>query len=187
MKIPFLIILLVLSTSANANDDKDENSESQNTKKVDTIWIEEKISPTTTWIENLVKPLTSWMERQVNGSEQEGDNQGTEQKTGQRNEYENDLDSTLANPKNLLDRDLLIGSEKAGVLAKEHIAGEVLYIKLVSKTKQYRVKLISELGEIHIIYIQAVSGEIITPRSDTTNKPVDQFDTTQNNVSNKRP
>ena len=187
MKIPFLIILLVIATSANADDDNGENSESQNTKKADTIWIEEKIAPTTNWIEDLVKPLTGWMERQIHGPEQEDDNQAAKQQTDQSNENGNALNSTQTDSENVLDHNLLIGPERAGILAKEHIAGEVLYIKLLSETKKYRVKLISKLGEIHIIYIQAISGEVVTPNTDVTTELVDQVSAKQDNDSSKRP
>lgn len=161
MKIRFLIIPLLFSTIANADDDP--NVDKQNTTKGETVWIEEKISPTTTWIENLVKPLTVWMEQQVNGPKPEDNNQEVTQENSPHSEQEKAQSATQTDPEKTLSPDSVIGSEQAGVLAKEHIAGDVLYIKLMSKTQQYRVKLISKLGEIHIIYINAISGEIVSP------------------------
>lgn len=187
MKIRFFIILLMFSTSAHADDDKGKGAESQSTQKDDTIWIEEKVTPTTTWIENLVKPLTVWMEQQINAPDKENGNPKLRQENSQRNTIEDAPNSSQAGSDNILDPDLLIGSEKAGVLAKEHIAGDVLYIKLISKTKKYRVKLISKLGEIHIIYIQAITGEIISPNSNVLSRPNKQANSEQSNDNMERP
>lgn len=187
MKIRFLIILLLLYTSANADDSKGQSADKQSTEKVETIRIEKKVTPTTTWIENLVKPLTVWMEQQINGPEQKEKSQEVKQENSLINEQEGTLNLNQTVSENILDPDLLIGSEQAGILAKEHIAGDVLYIKLISRTKQYRVKLISKLGEIHNIYIQAISGEIVSPNNKALIEPVKQGSTKQRDDNKESP
>lgn len=131
--------------------------DSEKPKKNDEIWLEEKILPTTTWVENLVKPLTIWMEQKINAPEKKVDSQ----KGSHRREQGSNLEPNEIALDNTAEAVLLISSEQAGVLAKEHIAGEVLYIKLMSSGNRYRVKLISTLGEIHSIYVNAISGEIV--------------------------
>jgi hypothetical protein len=44
------------------------------------------------------------------------------------------------------------------------VAGEVLKVKLLEKDlSQYRVKMISSTGEIHMLYVDARTGELIHP------------------------
>lgn len=181
MKFRFLILLLFCSGTANSDDGKEPSVDSQDQKKGDTIWLEEKISPTTTWIENLVKPLTEWMEQQIQEPEQEVDGQEID---SQESEEKIILEPIAKKPDNAAEAASIISSEQAEVLAKNHIAGDVLYIKLVSKTNQYRVKLISKLGEVHIIYIKAVSGEIVLPNDKVSIKPVKQISAEQDNQTN---
>lgn len=171
MKIRLLILLLTCCGTANAQDDEEQSVDSKSPKQGDTIWLEEKITPTTTWIENLVKPLTVWMEQQINEPEQEPNIQEGIQENFPRGEGENVPNLNETGPDNTVDPDSLISAEQASALAKAHIAGDVLYIKLISKTNQYRVKLISKLGEIHIIYIKAISGEIVSPNIETASQP----------------
>ncbi len=163
MKFRFLIILVMFSLPAYSNDEDNES-----TGNGDTIWIEEKVSPTTTWLENLVKPLTVWMEQQLNSPAPNDANQKISPEIDPNNERDTNT-TVLAKPDNAPDENQLIGSERAGQLAQEHIAGEVLFIKFIAATSRYRVKLISERGEIHIIYIQATSGDVI-PSQNNNNK-----------------
>lgn len=176
-----LLILLLLScgTAANADDGKELTGDSKSKKGGDTIWLEEKISPTTVWLENLVKPLTIWMEQQINEPEQVFVDKAVDQVSN------DDLDVRLieVDPVNVKENTVAITSEQASDLAKDHIAGDVLYIKLLSKTNQYRVKLISKVGEIHIIYIQAASGDVVTPNNKMVIEPAKQLRIEQENRS----
>lgn len=151
--------------------------DSQSQKKGDEVWLEEKISPTTTWIENLVKPLTVWMEQKINEPEQEADNQ----EGIQRSEGGSTLGSYKISSDDTVETEPLITAEQAAVLAKNHIAGDVLYIKLMPKTNQYRIKLISKLGEIHIVHVKAVSGDIVLPANKAGIEPVKQIRAGQGN------
>jgi hypothetical protein len=172
LRIPTLFFLLLCCGTANANDGESQSADGKKVKQGDTIWLEEKISPTTTWIENLVKPLTVWMEQQINEPGQQPDNSNAIQEGRLTNEEDGSPNLSEVDPNNNVDPYLLIGTEQASVLAKEHIAGDVLHIKLMSKTKLYRVKLISKLGEIHIIFIRASSGEIVSPKVKATSAPI---------------
>lgn len=184
-------------TSAHADDDtgksaegqyeKAENAKTKSGKKGGTIWIEEKISPTTNWIENLAKPLTVWMEQQINGGEPTDNPEAVRPEGIQSHKAPNTAHSTQAELEHKLDENLLISAEQVERIAKEHIAGDVLYIKLIPKTQQYRVKLISKLGEIHIIYIQAMSGDIVMPESKRLESATTEAVTDQSDNANERP
>ena len=187
MKIRLLILLLVCCGTANAQDSEEQSVDNESPKQGDTIWLEEKISPTTTWIENLVKPLTVWMEQQINEPEQELDIQEGIQENSPRGEEQNVPNIVETGNDNIVDPDSLISAEQASALAKKHIAGDVLYIKLISKSNQYRVKLISKLGEIHIIYIKAISGEIISPNGNVGIEPVKPSSSGQGEENREKP
>ncbi|MGH1542674.1 MAG: PepSY domain-containing protein [Arenicella sp.] len=179
MKFRFLILLLLFSGAAYSDDSTQQSVESEDPKKGDTIWLEEKISPTTTWIENLVKPVTVWMEQKINEPEQEVN----KQESSQNGEQGSSSELNETEPVDM-EAASIISAKQASALAKNHIAGDVLYIKLLSKTNQYRVKLISKVGEIHIIYIKAVSGEIVLPDDKTSIEPAKQINTEQGNQTN---
>ncbi|MBX2847172.1 MAG: hypothetical protein KTR16_02535 [Acidiferrobacterales bacterium] len=183
MKFRLLILILFFSGTAHSEADEKQNTDTQDPKKGDEIWLEEKISPTTTWIENLVKPLTVWMERKINAPEPEIQNQRDSQHTGR----ENTLTPVNRDSEQTVDVASLIDEEQVAVLAKRHIPGDVLYIKLISKTSRYRVKLISTLGEIHIIYLNAVSGEIVVPDDNKDVQASSQVGTEQNKVASPVP
>ncbi|GHA03122.1 hypothetical protein GCM10008090_10100 [Arenicella chitinivorans] len=158
MKRRFLIILLLCSGAADAEDAEKQNKADQGPKKGDEIWLEERIAPTTTWVESLVKPLTSWMERQINEPEQKDE----QQDGGQSAQPQNTVEPDQAKRVHPVGEVALIGIDQAGEFARQHIAGDVLYVKLITKSNRYRVKLISRIGEIHIIYVDAVSGNIVS-------------------------
>ena len=161
MKIRIFIFLLISNTAVLANDSKEAIVDSQNQKQGDTIWLEEKISPTTRWLESLVKPLTVWMEQQINEPI-------ADPITQPKQTLENNTDSVKQTGSNTAhDPAIFISAEQASNIAKTHIAGDILHTKLMPKLGQYRVKLISKLGEIHIIFIHAASGQILSPNSRT--------------------
>ncbi len=157
MKFCLLFILFFCGGVANSQDAEEQDRASDTPKKGEEIWLEEKISPTTTWIEDLVKPLTTWMEQKINAPEREAARQGPSERS--------EGTAAAASNESNIERDDLVGSfitaEQASKLAREHIAGNVLHIKLIPKSNRYRVKLISELGEIFIVYVHAVSGDIV--------------------------
>ncbi len=155
MKHHFLFLLLFCCSSANAQDSEKLNEDALEPKKGDTIWLEEKISPTTTWIESLVRPFTEWMEDAI----QEPEREPPEMVLPIVDEH---VDEATATNSTVVEKSqVLIGVEQAKESARKLVDGDVLYIKLVSKTNQYRVKLISKLGEVRVIYIDASSGTLV--------------------------
>lgn len=142
--------------------------DSQKQKQGDTIWLEEKISPTTRWLESLVKPLTVWMEQQINEPLAAPVTQPKQTLENNTNSVKQTGSNTAHDPAIFISPEQAsISSEQASNMAKTHIAGDILHIKLMPKLGQYRVKLISKLGEIHIIFIHAASGQILSPNSRT--------------------
>lgn len=128
------------------------------TKQGETIWLEKKLAPTTRWLEQIAKPVSSWMERKI--QRQESDGVRSPPKT------------TWMQPAPIADTESYPGSppristEQVSTAAKRHIAGEVLAVKLLrfaQAAPQYRVKLLSTAGEIHILYFDAETGTIIQP------------------------
>ena len=169
MKIRLLILLLLCCGAAYADDGKDVSADKKSNKQDDTIWLEKKISPTTRWLDNLVKPLTVWMEQQINEPEPASELEkprGAQVGSVDLNLSETDsANGVMSVP--------LVSSDQARVVAKKHIAGDVLYIKFMQQSNRYRVKLISKVGEIHIIYINAASGDIVSPNDKVPIGPVE--------------
>jgi hypothetical protein len=126
-------------------------------KKGDTIWLEEKIAPSTRWIENLVKPLGIWMEKKIQPRYVADDKENS----GTQPEVE-----LVPLPPSGGQEGPIITPEQAAVVSKQYVQGEVLRIKLLESAhsvSRYRVKLISTAGEIHILYINAHTGVLIQP------------------------
>ncbi len=123
-----------------------------------TIWIEKKLSPSTRWLENLVKPMTTWIERKIQKETLDREEKGrpaAPPKTG--------IERPFSSPD-----DSVIDSEAIALIAKERVPGQVLRIKLLNRVPlQYRVKLISRIGEIHVLYINAHTGDFILPSSES--------------------
>jgi len=165
LSIRWFIFLLLCCGTAHAEKSKGQSVGDQSSKQGDTVWLEEKISPTTRWLDNLVKPLTVWLEQQIHQPEPELNSQTNSAQSAE--EVNSALEQTQVNGSdNAIDpvsEAASITVEQAARIAQQHIAGEVLYIKLMPMVKQYRVKLISTLGEIHILYISAASGDIVLP------------------------
>lgn len=127
-------------------------------KEGKTVWLEKKLSPSTRWLENAVKPITTWMERKIQKEIHGGEVRELPPAAPR-------VDSDDRPP--VVDEDV-IDSESIAELASKHIPGQILRIKLLNRTPlQYRVKLISRVGEIHILYINAHTGKIIQPLSKT--------------------
>ena len=137
-------------------------------KQGETIWLEKKISPSSRWVENLVKPLTSWIEKKI------------------QSPHHHALEPLPSNPESALPATIAteglaeqalsnkpqFSPEQAGAIANRLIPGNTLRVKLLNKQQrlQYRVKLISLVGEIHILYLDAHSGERI--QAEPSLKPV---------------
>ena len=114
----------------NAEKGTGQSVRDQNSKQGDTIWLEEKISPTTRWLDNLVKPLTVWIEQQIHESEDELNNKRSN--TQNKEDVKPALDETQEKSSDsVIEPISLIGVEQAATIAKEHIAGEVLYLSLI--------------------------------------------------------
>jgi uncharacterized membrane protein YkoI len=127
-------------------------------KEGKTVWLEKKLSPPTRWLENVVKPITTWMERKIQ-KEVHGSEEPVETLHPARGESDED---PLPTDEHVID------SERIAELASNLIPGQILRIKLLNRTPlQYRVKLISHDGEIHIIYINAHTGIIIQPLTES--------------------
>jgi len=116
-----------------------------------TVWIDNKVNPATRWLEDAVQPLTVWMEKKI-----------------QRRLDDEPLNPILIAPnqKQALDpSEASISPEQAATIASQAFPGEILRTTLLPKQpKQYRVKLISPAGEIHLIYIHAETGLILKPK-----------------------
>ncbi len=127
-------------------------------KKGKTIWLEEKISPSTQWLEGLVKPMTSWMEGKIQKHPDQ------KNQTLPREAPVPETQNLSASP----DTASIIDADTIARIAGERVPGQILRMKLLERNPlQYRVKLISKAGEIHMLYINAHTGELIQP----SNKP----------------
>lgn len=166
MKRVSLLLMLCFCASLQAQEsgrEKDEDvdrkeQEQKTSKGGKTIWLEEKINPTTRLVERLVTPLTSWMEEKVQRDRDSGSGQSP------AGAWQPDLSGSPArepvDAAGLLDRSAIRQRVEAG------FAGDVLRIKLLDQRQplQYRVKHISDAGEIRILYLDARTGEILKPK-----------------------
>ena len=62
-----------------------------------------------------------------------------------------------------------ITAQIASAIATLQTPGKVLRVKLLLSKQgpaKYRIKVLSNSGEIHILYIDAASGALMTPNSD---------------------
>ncbi len=152
-RIVSILLLTALANQALADDEPvREAPAKQDSPQVETVWIEEKIAPPTRWLEGLVKPMTSWMEGKI-----------------QKRQNDSQAPALVQTPKQTPTREdtemiegELIDPQQIALIAREAVPGQILRIKLLSRRPpQYRVKLISTTGEIRILYINAVSGEIL--------------------------
>ena len=118
----------------------------------ETVWIEEKIQPSTRWLEGLVKPMTSWMEGKI--QKRQNDSQTPQVVETSPQTANTDVTFTL--------KDGVIDAQQITQIARQTIPGQVLKVKLLQrKPLQYRVKLISTEGEIRMLYIHAHNGNIL--------------------------
>ena len=54
-----------------------------------------------------------------------------------------------------------VSRDKAAQIAQGHIKGRILSVKRAGDT--WRVKLLSKKGEVHVVVVDARSGEVISP------------------------
>jgi uncharacterized membrane protein YkoI len=119
----------------------------------ETVWIEEKIQPSTRWLEGLVKPMTSWMEGKI--QKRQNDAQQSPQIVEKTPQAVN-TDLTFTS------KDGVIDTQRIAQIARQAVPGQVLRVKLLQRSPlQYRVKLISTEGEIRMLYIHAHNGKIL--------------------------
>ncbi|MBX2849118.1 MAG: PepSY domain-containing protein [Acidiferrobacterales bacterium] len=158
MKTLFFIFLLFCSGASYSNDTKEQSEDNSGPRKGDEIWLEEKIAPTTTWIESLVKPLTVWMEQKINAPEQESNDQ-YDSTDGERDLT---LKDSVSDSRISSEPESRLSIKEASASAQQYIDGDVLHVKLLPEVNRYRMKIISNLGEIHVIYIDASSGKLVS-------------------------
>jgi uncharacterized membrane protein YkoI len=127
----------------------------------ETIWVEEKMRPTTQWMEDLVSPLTTWMERKIH--DRNPSSAESETTVWIRKTKPGTPTAEFTDP--------LISPNEASLTAQQHMEGEVLRVKLLFRgDPQYRVKLISKKGEIHLLYVNATTGKLIRPLEDSSER-----------------
>lgn len=156
----FALLILapfVSSYAAEASESESKIDAVAAQKKIsegETFWIEKQMTPATRWAEDLVKPLTTWMERKIQDRD-------TPPEIKANKPW---LEVQPGTPRIQQSNDNLITSRQASQVAQQFVAGEVLRVKLLdSALAQYRVKMISNTGEIRMLYIDAHSGELIHP------------------------
>ncbi len=133
-------------------------------KEGETIWLEKKIAPTTRWVEKLVQPLSTWMEKKIQPPEPTDSNlpqkHPSSTKVVDTAPVSTSSDSSIMTPQDVSSH------------VRRLISGEVLKVKLLPSDQmplRYRVKLISRVGEMHIVYIDAHNGMLLTPTNQPTN------------------
>jgi len=151
----FLLCFLLIGGSLDAAaDDPASTPDAEASSEVregETIWLEKKIKPSTRWLEGLVKPMTTWMEQRVQDKIH-----GPGPKKSVVIQAAPSALEILPSSGDLMDEAAI------AKLAQALIPGQVLRVKLLQKQPlQYRVKLISNSGEIHKLYLNARSGERI--------------------------
>jgi len=144
----------------------EENSAPREGKSV---WLEKKIAKPTRWLENLVKPMNIWLEGKIQAPIDDSANQQSERLPSDTLAQDTASTSSKSNR---------ISADEAANAARQHVAGNVLKVKLITMSASqptvtddsatqfvYRVKLISKRGEIHILYIDALSSALIDPHA----------------------
>ena len=141
------------------------------------VWLEKKIAKPTRWLENLVKPMNIWLEGKIQAPIDNSANQQAERLPS---------DTLAPDTASTSSKSNRISADEAANAARQHIAGNVLKVKLITMSASqptvaddsatqfvYRVKLISKRGEIHILYIDALSSALIDPHAKlSSSKPV---------------
>jgi len=123
------------------------NSDKPPPKEGDSIWLEKKLAPSTRWIERVITPLNRWMEQKVQALRPNANRSAAADTEPGRSDGSSVLLSEL----------------QISTIARQHTAGKVLAVKLLSAEQQqprYRIKLLSRKGIIHILFFDAKSGTI---------------------------
>lgn len=158
------------------------------TREGKSVWLEKKISKPTRWLESLVKPMNIWLEGKIQAPASSNDNQQTTSPPI----------NSIVQDTSTADLDVAqISADEAADAARKQVAGHVLKVKLLAMPGQqsaavdgssdsnveatpagfvYRVKLISKLGEIHILYVDAQAGTLIDPYTRQHSKPLPDED-----------
>jgi len=163
------------STQTATAPDSISDTDRRITTENETIWLEEKLSPTTQWLERAVNPLRRWMEDKVQrpakqesrSSAKEIDHSSLDIETSQDPKSTDNTAASQTNP--------LINTAQAGLIATSQVPGDVLKVKLLRNAPmRYRVKLISLQGQIHYVYINASNAQIITQPQASPSSPKTQ-------------
>jgi len=124
-----------------------------------TIWLEEKLNPSTQWLEKAVKPLTRWIEDQVQLDPKGPQKQNTARPQALQKNQATEQNSTEDTARSSGPR---LSKDQIRQLVKQRYAGDVLHIKSLANAR-YRVKLISQQGVIQILYLSAIDGQELSP------------------------
>lgn len=124
-----------------------------------TIWLEEKLNPSTQWLEKAVKPLTRWIEDQVQLDPKGPKKQNTARPQALQKNQATEQNSTEDTARGSGPR---LSKDQIRQLVKQRYAGDVLHIKSLANAR-YRVKLISQQGVIQILYLSAIDGQELSP------------------------
>lgn len=155
MVLLFLLWPIARAVADESRQPSDEEKEKVNAEVVETIWVEKQLTPATQWVEKLISPLTTWAERKIHNPDE----------VPQAATIDVDMNAEVGArlPANQPIDNEVIGSGKAAAIAKTRVEGEVLRVKLLEEDfSRYRVKMISNTGEIQLIYIDAYSGAVIS-------------------------
>jgi uncharacterized membrane protein YkoI len=159
-----LLLLLMISVAyadqSLVDDDKSKAGEgARKTVEGEALWIEEKINPATRWLEKLVRPVTGWVEDKIQNHDEIAPSSRPDWNTLQPGpaipkEPRPDSPQPPDQP--------VISADEAIAVAVSAFPGEVLRVKyLPGDIPVYRVKLISKKGEIHILYVNAWTADIV--------------------------
>ncbi|WP_299974284.1 hypothetical protein [uncultured Pseudoteredinibacter sp.] len=150
-----------------------QNAERESSKQEDTgkpppeggktIWLEEKLNPSTQWLEKAVKPLTRWIENQVQLDPKGSQKQRTTRPQAQQKSQATGQGSAENSQQNIHQGSgPRLSKDQIRKLVKQRYAGDVLHIKSLANAR-YRVKLISQQGVIQILYLSAIDGQELSP------------------------
>ena len=134
-----------------------EKDKAKTEKEGKIIWLTKKIAPTARWVSTLVTPLSTWIEKKIQRS------RASNEKHSKRTNIKSSLSLEPLSNKTALPT---LTPTQATQIATTQFPGEILLIKLLSfkqSAPHYKVKLISSAGEIHILYINAHTGELTHP------------------------
>lgn len=146
--IPFSFCVLIAANPSMAETQAPERDQTEASEDAprSTVWLEDTIDPVTGWLEEVIKPIANWLEQAV-----------------QTPSLQAQPTPDIATPRqSTAHKAVKLSPANAAAIAKQAYPGDILRTSLLDKTPpQYRVKLISAQGVIHMLYIDANTGEIM--------------------------